>query len=282
MSERSEPFLVWPGWRHIRFAALVSLVGVVWFVFVYGGCDAITAHRVARVRIHLDSELSIPFIPETVLIYMSLYVLFIGAPFILRQRQEFLALALTLNSVILVAGIGFLLVPAQLAFPRPIDLGAFPNLFRLADRLNLEYNLVPSLHVALSVVCVATYARRVSLIGKTLLWVWAGAIAASTLLTHQHHVLDVVTGWVLALAAFKIVGPRAVLRRDAPWFQWARTVDRPAAAGPRRFGAVQQYPAALPSPPPEICTTRTVRPSDANDAEDCRTAAKPAGRGPPS
>src|SRR3954470_23658260 len=103
MNQRSEPFVAWPGWRHIQFALLVSLIGVLWFIFVYGGCDAITAHRVARVRIHLDSELSIPFIPETVLIYMSLYLLFLGAPFILRQRDDFLRLALTLNGVILVA-----------------------------------------------------------------------------------------------------------------------------------------------------------------------------------
>jgi membrane-associated phospholipid phosphatase len=237
MKQRSETFLAWPGWRHIQFALLVSLIGVLWFIFVYGGCDAITAHRVARVRIHLDSELSIPFIPETVLIYMSLYLLFLGAPFILRQRDDFLRLALTLNGVILVAGIGFLLVPAQLAFPRPIHLGAFPGVFQFADWLNLDYNLVPSLHVALSVVCVATYTQRVGRTGRILLWIWVAAIATSTLLTHQHHVLDVVTGWALALAAFKIVAKKEVLLRHAPWFQSTRrapqaTVPIPGTPGP--------------------------------------------------
>ncbi len=197
--------MAWPGWKHIRFAALVSLIGCLWFVFVYGGCDAITAHRATRIRVHLDSELNIPFIPETALIYMSIYLLFLAAPFILRQRHEFLALAIVLDIIILIGGIGFLLLPAKLAFAPETDLGAFPWLFRFADGLNLTYNLVPSLHVALSVACVVAYAARAGLIVKILLWIWAFAISASTLFTHQHHLADVAAGWMVAFAAMAFV-----------------------------------------------------------------------------
>src|ERR1051326_8765689 len=117
--------MAWPGWKHLRFAALVSFIGCLWFILVYGSCDAITAHRTTRIRIHLDSELNLPFIPEPVLIYMSISFLFLAAPFILRQAREFLALALVLDMIILLGGIGFLLIPAQLAFPPQTDLGAF-------------------------------------------------------------------------------------------------------------------------------------------------------------
>jgi membrane-associated phospholipid phosphatase len=205
MSSGSEAFWGWPGWRQLRFAWLVSLAGVLWFVFVYGGCDAVTAQRTFRVRVHLDAELGIPFVPQAAVIYMSIYLLFLAAPFILRRRQEFLALSLTLNLVILAGGICFLLVPAELAFAPPKDLSALPGAFRLADKLNLTYNLVPSLHVALSVVCIAAFAARTGKIGRMGLWAWAIAIAASTLLTHQHHLLDVVTGFVLAIMAFRLV-----------------------------------------------------------------------------
>jgi membrane-associated phospholipid phosphatase len=112
-----------------------------------------------------------------------------------------LTLAITLDVIILVGGIGFLLIPARLAFAPPTDLGAFPGLFRFADRLNLTYNLIPSLHVALSGACIVTYAPRAGVFGRILLWTWGLAISASTLFTHQHHVLDVVAGWIVSLAA---------------------------------------------------------------------------------
>ena len=213
MNEAVEPFWGWPGWKHLRDALLLSLAGLLWFALVYGGADALTAHRAFRVRVHFDAELGIPFIPEMAVVYMSIYLLFLAAPFILRRKHEFFALAMTLNLVILVAGICFLLLPAQVAFPPPQNFGAWPNLYHFADRLSLNYNLMPSLHVALSVVCIAVFASRSGSTGKALLWTWAVAISASTLLIHKHHVLDVIAGFALALAAHRFVYFR-VLRPD--------------------------------------------------------------------
>jgi membrane-associated phospholipid phosphatase len=200
MTGVSEPFLKWPGWTHLKFAALLSVIGTVWFIIVYGGCDAITAHRATRVRIHFDWELAIPFIPSMTIFYMSIYALFLAAPFIIRERENFLHLSLKLNATILIAGITFLLIPAQLAFPPAENVGPWTALFNFADRLNLEYNLVPSLHVTLSVLCIAAFSKRASPPLAATLWLWAIAISLSTLLTHQHHIIDVVTGWALACA----------------------------------------------------------------------------------
>jgi membrane-associated phospholipid phosphatase len=209
MNGSIEPFWGWPGWKHLRFAWLVSLAGLLWFVFVYGGADALTAGRSFRVRVHLNAELGIPFIPEAAIIYMSIYALFFAAPFILRERREFLALAMTLNLEVLIAGICFLLLPAQTAFLPPNDLGMFPNLYRFADRLSLQHNLLPSLHVALSATCVAVYAARTGGAVRIILWAWMVAIAASTLLIHKHHVIDVIAGFLLAWAAGKQVYARS-------------------------------------------------------------------------
>jgi len=205
MNEAPEAFWGWPGWKHLRFAWLISLAGLLWFMLVYGGADAITAHRSFRVRVYLDAELRIPFVPEAAVVYMSIYTLFLAAPFILRRRREFIALAMTLNVVILVAGICFLLFPAQVAYSPPITLGAFPNLYDFADRLSLTYNLVPSLHVALTAVCIAVFAARTRVIWKALFWTWAFAVATSTLLIHKHHILDVITGFILAWMAYKFI-----------------------------------------------------------------------------
>jgi membrane-associated phospholipid phosphatase len=91
------------------------------------------------------------------------------------------------------------LIPASLAYPAPNDLGIWDGLFRFADRLNLDYNLVPSLHIALSMVCIEMYAGHATSLGKVLLRGWGLLIAASTVLTHQHHLLDGLTGGLLAI-----------------------------------------------------------------------------------
>jgi hypothetical protein len=206
MSRNSrEPFFAWPGWPHLRIAWLQTALVSAWFGFVFVGADWLTAQRVARVRVHLGAELKIPLIPSFTLVYMSIYVLFIAAPFVLRTPRQIAVLAAAEALAIFVAGICFLLIPARLAFPKPTDseLGVWRELFRHADRLNLDYNLVPSLHVGLSVVCIEFFVPHANIAGKLFLRIWSVLIAAATVLTHQHHLVDAVTGFLLAWAAVK-------------------------------------------------------------------------------
>jgi len=206
-----EPFLAWPGWPHLREAALLSLANALWFLLVYGGADRLTAYRTFRVPVHFSAELRIPFVPWMTVFYMSLYGLFFLAPFVLRTRREFRAAVAAMAVAITIAGIGFLLFPAELAFApvREDQLGVWAGLYHVADDLNLTYNLLPSLHVAFAVICVTIFAPRAPRPIRTILWLWAFLIAASTVLTHQHHVLDAVTGWLLALLCVRLVARRA-------------------------------------------------------------------------
>jgi membrane-associated phospholipid phosphatase len=124
-----------------------------------------------------------------------------AGPFIVRERREFSALILALAT--LIGGIGFLVSPSHAAFAPSSDLGIWAGLFRFADALNLDHNMVPSLHGAFAVGCVAAFARRASRAGGALLWMWAVAISLSTLFTHQHHVVDVINGWGGGLGALR-------------------------------------------------------------------------------
>jgi membrane-associated phospholipid phosphatase len=205
--DRREPFVAWPGWAHLRIAWLQTIVLTAWFALVFGGANWITASRATRVRVHLDAELQIPLIPGFMLFYMSIYGLFLIAPFVLRSRREITMLAMAQALTIFVAGICFLLIPGSLAFAPATDsqLGIWSGIFRVADQWNLDYNLVPSLHVALSVVCVEFFAPHASTGGKILLRTWAVLIAVATVVTHQHHLLDAFTGFLLASAIVWLV-----------------------------------------------------------------------------
>jgi membrane-associated phospholipid phosphatase len=197
MSQR--PFLAWPGWQHLSRAGGLAVAVGLCFSLVYGGADVLTGWRPLRFPVHFEWELAIPFVPATVLLYDSVYLHYILAPFVLRTRHELDAYALALVAVILVAGVCFLLYPSELAYPPNLDAGVWTGLVSATRRLALRYNLAPSLHVALAVLSMAVLATRARGVGKMLLWTWAGLIALSTLLLHQHHILDVVTGWPLGL-----------------------------------------------------------------------------------
>jgi membrane-associated phospholipid phosphatase len=193
------PFCAWPGWPLLRsFARLYATVSLL-FVVVYGGADLLTAQR-TRLRIDFAWEAGIPLWPEFSWVYMSIYLPLLFAPFVLRSERELRALARAAALVIGLAGLGFLLFPAELGYPPPPALGGSlsARAFRVADALNLRYNLAPSLHVALSSLALGALATRARPFGRWLLLAWALLIGLSTLLTHQHHVVDVVSGYALA------------------------------------------------------------------------------------
>ena len=198
----SEPFVAWPGWKHLRDALWRIVLVNLLFVVVYGGADWITAHRAHQMALYAPAELAIPLWPPAIVVYDSLYLLFCLAPFVLRTAADFRRLALTASLMIIVAGACFLLVPAKLGFPAPVVTGPFQGIFEVSDRLNLDYNLVPSLHVALTTLCVLAFWPRATSPIRAALVVWAAALAASTLVTHQHHLLDVVTGVGVAWATW--------------------------------------------------------------------------------
>jgi membrane-associated phospholipid phosphatase len=208
MTPPGPPFLRLPTSGHLRHALLLSAAVSVWFGLVYGGADWLAHHHCYRVRLHFDAELRVPFVPAAVVGYMSVYLLFIMAPFVLRTGRELTALVVGLTVEIGVAGIGFLLLPADNLFPTPGEMGGWSPLVWFAQWLALDYNFAPSLHVAMGTLCAAAYARQAPPLYRAALWLWAGMIGLSTLLLHQHYIIDIVTGYLLAFVVFRCVYER--------------------------------------------------------------------------
>ena len=191
----------------LRFTFLWGTALILWFIFIFGGAEYVTARRSFRVRLHLTAELDLPFVPGMVG-YMAIYPVIWAGPFILRSRRQIAALIATLAAVIAVAGICFLLFPGELLFPTPPDMGVWTGLVQFAKWVALRHNLMPSLHVAMSSVCLLIYASRAGQVGKLLLALVAAVIGLSALLLHQHYLIDVVTGYALAWAAACWIYPR--------------------------------------------------------------------------
>jgi membrane-associated phospholipid phosphatase len=203
-----DPIWHWPSWQHWCHYLMLSAAVGIWFAIVYVGADWFADQHGYRVRLHLDSDLAVPFVPAAVAGYMSIYSLFAAVPFVLRTKRECDALAGTMAAVIAFAGVCFLLFPADSAFTTTHEMGAWAGMVRFAKWVALTHNFAPSLHVALSTLCVIVFARRAPPTGRVALWLWAGIVGLSTMLLHQHYMIDVVTGYLLAWAGVRVVYDR--------------------------------------------------------------------------
>jgi membrane-associated phospholipid phosphatase len=208
-------FWGWPGGSNLIYAyGVLGPLLMGWFVLVFAGANYVTGLHDFRTPLYFTRELSIPLVPAMAVVYNTLHLGYSMAPFVLRTRPEMNALAVTWVLMTAVAGVAFLLLPFESGFPAPQDpqLGVWRAAYRWADGANLTFNMFPSLHVAWLLACVDVYSRKAPLPGKALLWLWGAAMMLSTLLTHFHHVADVVCGFLLAMWGSRVLYPRLLSR----------------------------------------------------------------------
>jgi protein-tyrosine phosphatase len=168
------------------------------FLVVYGGCNWITSQRQDVGIFYFQWERALPFVPLLILPYLSIDLFFVAAPFLCRTERELQIFSRRVIAAILIAGICFLLFPLRFAFPRPHAGGWSGALFDWFRGVDAPYNLVPSLHVALWMFLIDLYARRTRGFLFGAIMTWFVLIGLSPVLTYQHHVIDVIGGFVLA------------------------------------------------------------------------------------
>jgi protein-tyrosine phosphatase/membrane-associated phospholipid phosphatase len=188
-------------------AGLLSLL----FMVVYGGCNWITAHRSDVGTWYYSWERFIPFVPVMIIPYMSIDLFFAAGPFLCRSREELRTLERRIAFAILFAGACFLLLPLKIAVARPQADGWMGAIFNFLHGFDQPYNLVPSLHITLRTILADLYARHTKGVTCLASHVWFSLIGFSTVLTYQHHVVDVAGGFVLAAICFYL------FRENSAW-----------------------------------------------------------------
>jgi membrane-associated phospholipid phosphatase len=175
------------------------------FVVVYFCTNWITSRRTGNFHLYLDAELAIPFVPAMIYVYASLLVLLL-LPAVFLTRHQLAALARALVVTLFIAAAIYLLLPADLGFERPDYVPGYNTVFQALYALEMPHNLVPSLHIASSTLFIAAVRKNtISPWGRSGLIIWSILICASVLLVHQHHVLDVISGLLLGLVAYRLV-----------------------------------------------------------------------------
>ena len=203
---RVRTYLAWSFW-----------VGVAFFA-VYPTMNWLTSLRARPWHLYLPAELRIPFLPQLVWAYLSMYLLFLLPLFLLPpERMPILGRQLIAGSVISAAI--FLLLPAELGFPRQLPGGApYDAIFAGIFGVDRPYNLVPSLHVIFSTAIALACADVVRPALRIALLAWLVVIVASTVLVHQHHLIDVAAALAIVFA----------LRRSERWL--STSSSRPSSS----------------------------------------------------
>lgn len=184
-------------------AGTAALTGLL-FTVVYNACNQLTRLRPDVGVWVFDWERHWPVIPWMIVPYWSIDAFFILAPFLCRSREELGVHRRRIVFTILAGGIGFLLIPLRFAFPRPHVEGLFAPWFAALYSFDLPHNLFPSLHIALRTLLADLYARYSRGAGRWLVHAWFSLVSISTLLTWQHHLVDVVGGFWLGAIAIQL------------------------------------------------------------------------------
>lgn len=158
-------------------------------------------------------DAAVPFLPWSVWIYLSQFILLPTGIVLARDNQDRATALYAMLSATALAAVVFVIWPTTL--PRPGvtaggPTGAAWTLLYLGDT---PYNCLPSLHVALAAIAGGSLWRA----GRTALALaWPSAIVLSTLTTKQHVVLDSLAGLLLAAAAWVLISPLTRHERAQP------------------------------------------------------------------
>ncbi len=152
-----------------------------------------------RPDIHLDGL--IPFIPELILVYLSMYVFGLVPFMLISDTNLFILTAVGYIDIALVSSTIHVLYPSQIRRREHAEGRSVSwRLITWFQGLCKPYDNFPSTHAAFSVVAVTTGFIAGGPVLGWLFLVWAGLIAWSTVATKQHYVLDILAGCAIGAA----------------------------------------------------------------------------------
>lgn len=176
------------------------------FALCYPLANFLAQQQQVRRSFALGLDAAIPFIPLLIVPYTTAGVLFSAAFFAVRTPLQLRLLSRRLLCATLLGALVFVLVPGRFSRARPhLDDGLTTALFRVLDLVDLPFNQLPSLHVAYCVILWLALRPLLRGVARYALGAWLLLVAASAVLTWQHHLLDAVAGLLLGVACALLI-----------------------------------------------------------------------------
>lgn len=148
-----------------------------------------------------DFEKNIPFIEWSIIPYMSSGIFFCVVFFFCENKEQLKVLTQRMLFVTLVASVCFILFPLKFSLLKPeINNSIFGHSFELLKIADSPFNQSPSLHIAYAFIFWSVFRNLKK--WRTFVMFCLIALGISTLTTYQHHLIDIITGTILAHISF--------------------------------------------------------------------------------
>ena len=185
-----------PGW-------LVKCIWLVVLLLLFYAYFPLNSLREPVHSLELPVDDRISPVPAFVFPYLSLYLLLVISlwRFLKAETRIFVITALAIGLDLVLSYLIFLFY--QTRVERPVILGSdiSSSILRWVYSIDKPFNAFPSLHTSLSTLLVLLWGRVGSRI-QPIIALWAVFIIASTLLTKQHYMADVLGGIAVALVSY--------------------------------------------------------------------------------
>lgn len=185
-----------------RIKALLKwgLIGALTCTGIYLGTNEIAAQRTSFYQLYFEFERDIPMVPWMIHVYNSFHVLLLLNFLVIKNPLKIRAIAISLIASSAIAALFFLIFPAELGFSRTENMMGYEFWYDALHWLDHPHNLVPSLHITFSALSTYVISTEInSRVLKSLFLVWFLLICSSIVLVHQHHLIDIFTGFLLAV-----------------------------------------------------------------------------------
>ena len=193
-------------YEHLKAMALWGSLCVLLCTVLYLGSNCIAETLLSHHKLYLEIEKDIPQVPGMILFYESYSLLILLSFICAKSPKNIRALSITMMVSSLIACAIFLLFPGELGFSRTMNIQGYESMFEALHRMDKPHNLYPSLHITFSAISAFTLLRNTQKKRmQVLLILWVMMISLSVILTHQHHLFDIATGFVLAWITLKFV-----------------------------------------------------------------------------
>ena len=191
-----------PSFRTRVLACAGVLLG---FLLLYDTTNWLAHIRGTQRCMAMDWEFNIPRITAFIVPYWSIDFMLVLAPLCCVRHSQLRTLLWRLGIILVLSCLVFLVYPCRCGYERTIPDDWTAPLFQILHLFDLPYNQWPSLHVSEALVASAVVLPRMPRAWRPWAALWIALGCAGILFTHQHHLIDFVTGATLgALVLWRV------------------------------------------------------------------------------